>query len=93
MSKKDLRQDVVEYLRERGHGIISIQNFLQEWAADEKVPTKRELFAAMAMQGMLAAGPQAPPEHKESSIKHKTEHCVRLADALIAELEKKGGEK
>lgn len=42
--------------------------------------TKREYFAAMAIQGMLAAGMVDPPYLSGLSI--------RYADALLAELEK-----
>lgn len=48
--------------------------------------SKRELLAAMAMNGMMACGPilgEADP-----SIGGKVSHCVRLADALLAELSK-----
>jgi hypothetical protein len=43
--------------------------------------TKRELFAAMAMQGMLA--------HPECPTWNVSEDAVKAADALLAELEKK----
>lgn len=50
--------------------------------------TKRELFAAMAMQSLVSAfktlrGPGLPKQLAELSVKY--------ADALIAELERKGG--
>lgn len=44
--------------------------------------SKRELFAAMAMQGLLANSMDVTPEIFAQS-------SVRLADALLAELEKK----
>lgn len=44
--------------------------------------TKRELFAAMAMQGLLSCGPANPP------LKENVEGAVRIADALLAELTK-----
>lgn len=48
--------------------------------------TKRELFAAMAMQGLLASnaawGPDELPVHARIA--------AQLADALLAELEKDG---
>lgn len=47
--------------------------------------TKREYFAAMAMQGLLALGPLQGRDH---SVKGQIEHSVYLADALIAELSK-----
>jgi hypothetical protein len=43
--------------------------------------TKRELFSAMAMQGLLAC----PPKNSELSI---AETAVSTADALIVELAK-----
>ena len=60
--------------------------------------TKRELFAAMAMQGLIsggfyqaaiiAAGNRCDDgEHEETSS-----DAVKLADALLAELEKGGSE-
>lgn len=45
--------------------------------------TKRELFAAMAMQGLLTNR-----EHKHRIIEEDTEYCVRIADALLIELAK-----
>lgn len=44
--------------------------------------TKRELFAAMAMQGMLS------DSRRTSSIYDVSNAAVRTADALIAELNK-----
>jgi hypothetical protein len=54
--------------------------------------TKRELFAAMAMQGLLAC-PNSIPALEEidrnSSMQVRLSHAsVFLADALIAELER-----
>lgn len=51
-----------------------------------KEMTMREQIAAMAMQGMLARGPL---EMKDNSVEGNCKHAVLLADALIAELEKK----
>lgn len=48
--------------------------------------TKRELFAAMAMQGLLAFPGMVPFETV-------TQMSVEHADALLAELAKKGGAK
>lgn len=48
--------------------------------------TKRELFAAMAMQGILVANwPQGPKDDANCSSAH---YSVMIADALIAELNK-----
>ncbi len=44
--------------------------------------TKRELFAAMAMQGILRRGDQALTGYYEGVSKH----AVRHADALLAAL-------
>lgn len=44
--------------------------------------TKRELFAAMAMQGLLS-----DPNYNETPTRMAAS-CVRAADALIAELSK-----
>ena len=43
--------------------------------------TKREYFAAMALQGLLA-------DRKLGSIQEHAEYAVKLADALIEELSK-----
>ena len=45
--------------------------------------TKRELFAAMAMQGLLAAN-----EAETQTFGDIAEDAVRMTDALIAELNK-----
>lgn len=50
--------------------------------AIQKGLTKRELFAAMAMQGMLS------DSRRTSSIYDVSNAAVRTADALIAELNK-----
>lgn len=44
--------------------------------------TKRELFAAMAMQGILA-NPEITKNHKDLNIEQA---AIKCADALIAEL-------
>jgi hypothetical protein len=46
--------------------------------------TKREYFAAMAMQGLLANSFRSPTSYIESNA----EYAVNYADALIAELNK-----
>jgi len=48
--------------------------------------TKRELFAAMAMQGLLAGNPPRPPGNEESATALITNASVRVADALLAAL-------
>lgn len=48
--------------------------------------TKREYFAAMAMQGMLALGPIQG--QIDASVIGQCKHAVRVADALLVELEK-----
>ena len=45
--------------------------------------TKRELFAAMAMQGIITR-----PEHVGMDLPTKASLSVEFADALLAELEK-----
>ena len=45
--------------------------------------TKREWFAGMAMQGMLALGPIEGQE--DCSIQGQARHAYRLADAMIRE--------
>lgn len=58
----------------------------------EKAPglTRRELFAAMAMQGELSAqgGEAGPWAHKGKDVGLLASRCVAFADALIAELDK-----
>jgi hypothetical protein len=46
--------------------------------------TKREYFAAMALQGLLANSFRSPTSYIESNA----EYAVNYADALIAELNK-----
>ncbi len=50
--------------------------------------TKRELFAAMAMQGWCAANPNYGGT-VEDALKITAKASVAVADALLAELEKK----
>ena len=45
--------------------------------------TKREYFAAMALQGYIAAGSMGMP-----SPKHLAEYATDAADALLSELDK-----
>ena len=45
--------------------------------------TKRELFAAMSVQGIIAA-----PGNSELSFQEVAECSVKMADALLAELSK-----
>lgn len=45
--------------------------------------TKRELFAAMAMQGFLANKAHSTHFLPE----HDARYCIQIADALLAELE------
>lgn len=59
-----------------------------EWSEpDHYGMTKREVFAAMAMQGLAADG----SELTATAVKWHAEKAVELADALLAELAK-GGE-
>lgn len=48
--------------------------------------TKREYFAALAMQGLLA------DENNLSTIQSAAAYAVKFADALIAELNKEAAE-
>lgn len=56
--------------------------------------TKREQFAMAAMQGMLAHATRYKPREGASENWHEaiSEEVVQLADALLAELGKSGGE-
>lgn len=54
----------------------------------EKGLTKREYFAAKAMQGFIAA--HSGPEVKMPESKYVARECVEYADALIAALNEKG---
>lgn len=51
--------------------------------------TRRELFAAMAMQGSIAAESQDYGFSGDSRHQQTAEDCVKFADALIAALDKK----
>lgn len=57
---------------------------VEQW---EQGLTKREYFAAMAMQGILAAGVSIDIE-KEYPFQIRAQTCIVIADALIAELNK-----
>lgn len=56
--------------------------------------TKREQFAMAAMQGMLAHATRYKPREGASENWHEaiSEEAVQLAGALLAELDKAGGE-
>ena len=59
--------------------------------ADNKGLTKREYFAALALQGL--ATPCTPGGHNLNDSlesKHKAQMAVRLADTLIEQLNKEG---
>jgi hypothetical protein len=49
--------------------------------------TKREYFAALAMQGMLAAGVSIDI-HKDYPFQVRAQTCIVIADALIEQLNK-----
>jgi len=51
--------------------------------------TKRELFAAMAMQGILSANPDTRGVAKTEALNNATRIAVAVADALLTELETK----
>jgi hypothetical protein len=51
--------------------------------------TKRELFAAMAMQGLLARGNHGVLAEQGITFKDYAYWSTEYADALLAELEKK----
>ncbi|MCP4661014.1 MAG: hypothetical protein GY856_36900 [bacterium] len=55
--------------------------------------TKREYFAAMAMQGELAAQSEEDGMWDQNSPEHLAERCVAFADALLEELAKPKEEK
>ena len=48
--------------------------------------TKREYFAAMAMQGILARGDNYPYESRQDFLTSMTSISVELADQLITQL-------
>ena len=50
--------------------------------------TKREYFAAMALQGILAREDNFPYKSKDEFLKSITSISVELADQLIIELNK-----
>lgn len=63
----------------------------ERWEMIEKVKesegglTKRELFAAMAMQGLLA---NSDPNTNEWAADQVARYAVKQADVLLAELER-----
>lgn len=62
------------------------ENDLKEIAIPHDGLTKREYFAAMALQGILSANfPQGPAQDVKNDSAH---YAVVIADALIAELSK-----
>lgn len=67
--------------------------WLKIWGGPVSKMTKRELFAAMAMQGLIARGTQHTaelPDGKKLSGSEATAHyAVTHADALLSALEKK----
>lgn len=50
--------------------------------------TKRELFAAMAMQGALSSGTEVPVGKEQTRFEVVAQNSVAFADALLAELER-----
>lgn len=48
--------------------------------------TKREYFAALAMQGMLSSNSQTSPMNHDKGM--TVVHAVQMAEALLKELEK-----
>lgn len=69
-------------------GLHNAKGMLERASATERTPTKRELFAAMAMQGELASQ-GAHGGWNQSEANSLAIRCVIFADALLAELEKK----
>lgn len=67
-----------------GYGFANEQSHLEE-----KGLTKREYFAAMAMQGLLSiCNPQEGIFPNEENIFYMKKLSVKSADALLQELEK-----
>ena len=56
---------------------------IETWISAQRGLTKRELFAAMAMQGILADG---SPEFRSKPYDLIAEDAVKYADALLAAL-------
>lgn len=63
------------------------QSYTEKAMVDVPGLTKRELFAAMAMQGLFADGATSRASNIEIA-----EAAVLAADALLAELERTNGE-
>lgn len=61
---------------------MKVEYLSEQWSAGL---TKREFFAAMAMQGMLSSGKWSFLEDNRYSVEHE---ALKAADALIAELSK-----
>jgi hypothetical protein len=65
------------------HGFPSLKNAVIDNSNEQLIGlTKREIFAAMAMQGLMAN--IDPVNHKD----YIAENSVKIADALIKELNK-----
>lgn len=79
-----LPEDVIPYVEPQKETVIPM---LQ--SVSESMPTKRELFAAMAMQGLLTRYPnREEPDLGILESERIAEESVIMADKLIKELNK-----
>ena len=70
-------------------------NFVPDCRTGTEIPTasaglaKRELFAAMAMQGLISSNPESKTDNSmNQEFLLVAKYSVQLADALLAELAK-----
>jgi len=66
---------------EMAHGSNSTEEDAGQWVKYRKGLTKREHFAAMALQGLLSKNMPSVSMHQKSEI------AVKYADALLYELD------
>ncbi len=83
MDTQKVRRSVFKFLGdEYGIGVIEAHNVLERLSREEKILTKRERFAGLALQGFLAN------PHCGLKDRKIAEYSVKFADDLIAELGK-----
>lgn len=81
--------NLVKIIREAlGISMQEAGEMLERQGATERTPTKRELFAAMTLQGLVANASLHERSTGKSWALDTPDVAVRMADLLIAELEK-----
>jgi hypothetical protein len=69
------------------HETTEVEQFVTETTKWSAGLTKREYFASLAMQGMLAAGVSIDI-YKDYPFQVRAQTCIVIADALIEQLNK-----